>query len=332
MKISILMPVFNVKPFIGECLSSLDRSLSAYTGPVLNEIVIVDDASTDGSFEVVKQYSAHHDNVVIVRHDTNKGRSEARNSAMRVSSGEYIAWVDPDDKVDVEWFASISQVLERQEPDAIAFDWKSFSAEREKVWRYGIQRFGIKDSLSGYVSATKYVMDLLHAIHVFAVPWQRVVRKCMYDGLKHVAPREMDEDIVIAYEFLPRIKSVYYISKALYSYRDTRPNSSMNSRTIEGQIRKVEYFMRMMDSIDAKYLPALRYLILHTMRSTIRESYREGAAESVKTIAKRYRRYHRKWLLGVCMDRYVPIKRKIYTCIFAFPIFKFLINSIGRVT
>lgn len=92
--VSVIVPVYNVKDFLGECLESIIAQTYANL-----EIVVVDDGSTDGSGEVCDRY-AQEDARIKVIHQQNMGAAAARKTAVLSVSGEFICFVDADDVID----------------------------------------------------------------------------------------------------------------------------------------------------------------------------------------------------------------------------------------
>ncbi len=103
MKISIIIPVYKAEKYIERCV----RSLFEQTLDEL-EYIFVDDCSPDGSIAIIErliaEYPERKDNVHIITHEKNKGLSIARNSGSAMAKGEYIAYCDSDDWVDVHMY------------------------------------------------------------------------------------------------------------------------------------------------------------------------------------------------------------------------------------
>lgn len=92
MKISVIIPVYNVKPYLERCL----RSVLRQTYKDL-EIIMVDDGSTDGSGELADGLAASSPCISVI-HQNNQGLSGARNTGLRIASGEYVVFLDSDDE------------------------------------------------------------------------------------------------------------------------------------------------------------------------------------------------------------------------------------------
>ena len=91
MTISVVIPVYNVKPYLERCVKSVLSQTYRYL-----EIIIVDDGSTDGSGELCDQIAVKDERIVVI-HQENQGLSGARNTGILHSTGEYIMFLDSDD-------------------------------------------------------------------------------------------------------------------------------------------------------------------------------------------------------------------------------------------
>lgn len=97
-KISIIVPIFNVEKYLSRCLDSL---LNQTFKDI--EIILVNDGSTDSSLSICKKY-AEEDNRIHIINKENGGVSSARNEGIRISSGDYIGFVDPDDWIEIDMY------------------------------------------------------------------------------------------------------------------------------------------------------------------------------------------------------------------------------------
>ena len=119
-KLSILIPVYNVERYLRRCLDSVYKQL-----PKNCEVVIVDDGSTDGSGAICDEYGAKYASCTKVIHKENTGAYNTRNVAMDNAQGEYLWLIDPDDFITDGCLAKIMKVTEEYEkPDVVSFAYK----------------------------------------------------------------------------------------------------------------------------------------------------------------------------------------------------------------
>ena len=109
MKISIIIPVYNVESYIEDCVLSVQELQQEL------EIVLVDDGSTDESGRVCDKLALYDKRIVVI-HQKNKGLSGARNTGIRVSSGEYIIFLDADDFLDSSQTNEMLKKIKKEKP------------------------------------------------------------------------------------------------------------------------------------------------------------------------------------------------------------------------
>ena len=115
MKLSIIVPVYNVADYLPKCLDSLlaqDLPQNEY------EIIVVNDGSTDNSGNIAQQYADKYANITLIN-QANQGLSGARNTGIKCAKGDYIQFVDSDDYVDIHLFERLQHIIEQYDPDII---------------------------------------------------------------------------------------------------------------------------------------------------------------------------------------------------------------------
>lgn len=112
MKISIIIPVYNVAPYLRECLDSVLEPCRGVEG-VDVEAVCVDDGSTDGSGAILDEYAAKDSRVKVI-HQSNQGVSVARNVAIENATGEWIFCLDADDLLEPDFLTNAAKRIENQ--------------------------------------------------------------------------------------------------------------------------------------------------------------------------------------------------------------------------
>lgn len=113
MKLSFIIPLYNAEAYIGKCLDSiLDSDLDRRE----YEIIVIDDGSKDNGQAVVRQYAQKYDNIKLLVQE-NQGQSVARNYGIREAKGEYIWFIDSDDKMSPEIGDAYKRLVEYNEVD-----------------------------------------------------------------------------------------------------------------------------------------------------------------------------------------------------------------------
>lgn len=131
-KVSIVMPSFNCEDTLGYSVNSvMAQTYSNW------ELIIVDDASTDKTYDVAREIATRDARISVLRLDVNKGPAVARNCAIRISSGRYIAFLDSDDI----WYPSKLEVqIEFMKARGIYFSFASYRRRKLSGQILGVVR------------------------------------------------------------------------------------------------------------------------------------------------------------------------------------------------
>lgn len=111
-KISVIIPVYNVEPYIEECLQSVANQ--TMTEGV--ECIIIDDCGTDNSVKIVETFLKKYDGILafsFLHHDRNLGLSAARNTGIKAAKGDYVYFLDSDDTIDTNCIESMYSYIEK---------------------------------------------------------------------------------------------------------------------------------------------------------------------------------------------------------------------------
>ena len=127
--VSIVIPVYNAEKYLGECLDSILRQTLTDI-----EILCVDDGSTDGSPDVLRQY-AEKDQRIFVFGQSNKGVSAARNAALSHVSGRYVWFIDADDIIDTDACRLLFEKAEESGADMTLCFYRRDEDEKRPAWR-----------------------------------------------------------------------------------------------------------------------------------------------------------------------------------------------------
>lgn len=114
--LSVLIPVYNVEPYLRDCLDSVVRQSMKEL-----EIICVDDGSTDGSFQILKEYAQKDPRVKVIHKEKNEGLLLARKTAVNAASGAYFLFVDSDDYIGPDLCAFAEEITRTESADIIQF-------------------------------------------------------------------------------------------------------------------------------------------------------------------------------------------------------------------
>ncbi|MDO4511450.1 MAG: glycosyltransferase [Bacteroidales bacterium] len=120
MKLSIIVPCYNVERYLERCLLSLvhqDLDATQY------EVIVVDDGATDGSGAIADRFAAQYPQLKVIR-QKNQGVSGARNNGLMNSSGKYVFFVDSDDFIAENSLGYLLEIAEQHDLDTLAFNFK----------------------------------------------------------------------------------------------------------------------------------------------------------------------------------------------------------------
>ena len=124
MKLSIIIPVFNVEPYLHKCLlSCLEQDLSCED----YEIIIINDGSTDSSLLIAQDFAEQYNNIKVYS-QKNSGQSVARNRGLSLAKGEYIWYIDPDDWLESAILQKLYIEMSTNDLDCLWFKWRRIDA------------------------------------------------------------------------------------------------------------------------------------------------------------------------------------------------------------
>lgn len=236
-KVSVIIPVYNVEQYLGKCLDSLCKQTLKEI-----EIICIDDGSKDTSPKILDEY-AERDSRIKVIHQSNAGAGAARNRGIALASGEYIGFVDSDDIVYPTMYEElyrkacrcnadmvITGEIETATGDPICFPIENFKHESKIL---ALDRFNAVD----YPEVIK---------NVFL--WNRIFRRKFWleSCLQVPEGRRFAEDLLICTQTSVLAQYIGYVGGPLYWYRNERENSL--SDTLAKSAKKLDYIIAVKES------------------------------------------------------------------------------------
>ncbi|MCR5670834.1 MAG: glycosyltransferase [Butyrivibrio sp.] len=261
--ISVIVPVYNVEPYLMECLDSiLGQSFSSF------ELIIVDDGSTDGSPMICDTYKNTDERIKVI-HKENGGLSSARNAGLDIALGEYVCFIDSDDRIAPDFLEKLLDRINEKAAD-IAFcdvDFSRMKGACEKdVDVLNLTSKNAREWLYDH-NSREYVLMVITCNKLF--------RRALFEDLRYPEGR-LHEDEFMIWPLLNRAKRIVYISEKLYLYRDNEAGITSGSNRLN---------VRHLDVIDAYE---------ERIRGAMEEGDRAFACKSFKTALYKMARLYKE--------------------------------------
>ena len=196
--ISVIIPVFNVKPFLNEAVDSVIGQSFAHW-----EMILVDDGSTDGCSEICDSYAAKDSRIKVI-HQKNGGLSAARNTGLNLCKGEYISFLDSDDSFYPDMLSTALEALQKHDADIVEFN---ISVNSRQLFH---------TNEGSYSNRQAMIMQIEGKVSTAV--WNKFYRRELWDGIRFTEGRNY-EDLEVILPVLEKAKSIYVISEPLVSYR-----------------------------------------------------------------------------------------------------------------
>lgn len=238
-KISIIVPVYNVQEYLGNCIDSiLNQTFRDF------ELILVNDGSTDDSLEICKHYKDIDDRICIID-KKNGGLSSARNAGLDIAKGEYIGFVDSDDYIHPQMYELLYNQIIKNKADISMCEFKKVSEFNKK-------------ELSDKVILNQEVEILNNKEAVFklgengsvtyVIACNKLYKKSLFNNIKF-KEGIIHEDEYIIHRLLYQVNKLVYIKQELYFYLQ-REGSIMDKRL---GIDEVDYLLACSDRVRFFY-------------------------------------------------------------------------------
>ena len=242
-EISVIVPAYNVKNYIVDCLASIqNQSFPSF------EILVIDDGSTDGTAECVKAIADQDDRIKLIR-QSNTGVSAARNHGIQLSRGQFIAFVDADDLVKPDFLLHLHHAVQKADMAVIGVENIAPNHERS------IRRIMQPQKFTNAEDPFSLVRTFITGIWDFP-NWNKLYRKSIIDRHKvsFVEGLSMGEDKLFNIQYLLHSHSVNASPELGYGYR-MRPESVYRSASPKSKWIKHCHAMHATENMLATVLP-----------------------------------------------------------------------------
>lgn len=243
MDISIIIPVYNVEKYVRECLDSI----ISQTKTEGVECIIVDDCGSDKSMTIVNDIVTNYEgkiSFIILYQEENKGLSAARNKGIKVASGDYICFIDSDDKFSNNDSLKLFWDLVMKHKDVDVVQGNSYIEE--------INDFDVKKSrFPEFTSDSHWVSHAFSSLMMPESSWNKLVkRQLLINNSLYFKEGWIQEDTLWTYELHSYVKSVAFCFIPTYFYRYNSSGIMHGS----GNVREAEAFTKIFNKVYSELL------------------------------------------------------------------------------
>ena len=210
--ISVIIPVYNVKPYLNKCLDSVLNQTYRNL-----EILVIDDGSSDGSEKICDEY-ALRDTRIRVFHQTNAGQSSARNKGLEYATGEWIAFLDSDDWIEPTMYEKLLEAALQTGTDIV--ECLSRDCMLDQI------NSSIKCS-SGNITILS-LEDIIYGLYMQKIRfeiWNKLWRRQLIAQTRFICG-QISEEVHFDRILLLRAGKIAYVDEVLHNYLVFRPGNT----------------------------------------------------------------------------------------------------------
>lgn len=226
--VSVVIPVYNVQDYLDRCIQSvLKQTLKDI------EIILVDDGSPDGCPALCDAYVAKDERIKVI-HKTNAGLGMARNTGLAVATGEYVAFVDSDDFIEVNMYECLYKEALKYDADVVFSDVRFYRNGNVRI-RHDVDK---TLSVRGREAVCNYLLDYVapepecnRNVKYMMSVWRAIYRRDVIEqhNIRFLSERVVvSEDMPFNIDFLKYALCVVHSNKAFYNYCFNQESLSKN--------------------------------------------------------------------------------------------------------
>ena len=239
-KVSIVVPVYNVEPYVERCIKSLCGQEHKNL-----EIILIDDGSTDNSGNICDSWKEIDTRIKVV-HQKNGGLAAARNTGIEIATGDYICFVDSDDEVSPHYVSGMLKVALESEADIVKCQFQLFESEH--------CQFDVEAETIEVIDGREALRRMCTGLSVsYVTVWNKLYRGNLFSTIRYPEGK-IYEDEATVYKVYDLANKVVVTNRKLYGYFQ-RNGSITKSKITVDRVKlqqsifqeRVEYFRKKQD-------------------------------------------------------------------------------------
>ena len=220
-EISVVVPVYNVEDYLGECLDSIVNQTFSDL-----EIICVNDGSKDNSLEILKEYAEKDDRIIVIDQE-NGGHAVATNVGMDRATGKYLFLMDSDDKLKLDALELTYNAAEEKDVDFVLFQAINYDDEKDQF--YEAENYSM-NKVADFVGENVFSIDDIGELSfdIAVTPWTKLYNREFIEN-SHIRFAEglIFEDNIFFWEVLIQAERIYFLREHLFYRRWYESSSTM---------------------------------------------------------------------------------------------------------
>ena len=218
MKVSVIVPVYNTEKYLDKCLNSLvNQTLKDI------EIIVVNDGTKDNSQKIIDKFKKKYSNIKSYIKE-NGGLSSARNYGIEKSTGDYIAFLDSDDYVQLDMYEKLYLKAIESDFDVTVCDIKYIYEDKEVL---------VDSKLSNDIKTKKDIKKAM--VNIYPAVWNKLYKRSLFENKVMFKQGIWYEDVEFLYRLFPYINSIGVVKENLINYvqRDGAITKTFNDKVFD---------------------------------------------------------------------------------------------------
>lgn len=305
---SLIVPVYNVEKYLGRCLDSI--LLQDY---IDYEIICVNDGSTDGSLNILQEYSSKYKNIKVISQE-NQGLGAARNTGLKHIAGDFVWFIDSDDWIEEGSLQALNRFI-LQNPDNNIVIANAFRTN-EKGYKsnfYALSKFLRKNK---FVNTESYIKSLLY-YDSSPSAWLKVFKKNVIESYEF--SKGFFEDVPLIRIYHRANIKIGYLDKPLYNYfyREDSIMTKIDKRLLD-MFSQYDLVYNEYHNVR-EYKKGLTHLLYYWTGIQMEKVRDTGCSEIMIALQKEFKKRKSKVLPFAClMFSSLNFRRKIKLLLYKF--------------
>ena len=320
--LSIIIPMYNVEKYIETCIESLiNQDFDNY------EIIIIDNGSSDKSYEICKSYLSKNKNIKLISQESGEP-GKARNIGLNNATGKYIGFVDSDDYIYPHMFKKMIDIAERDMADIVICDFDKYYEDENKF-------VTVKNSLKENVIYNKEeILEYYFTRELEAFAWNKIYKRELFSNIRF-DEGIFYEDIYPTYRLIQKAKAIVKVDEPLYIYRQRKNNitssySDKKRTDLDSVVLRVSNDYRNSENFNDRLLEAFNISYMNLSLDLFIKKMNYSYKKIYKGFKEHYKNYCIPNLINVIFNRYISKEMKLRYLLFKFriiPIIKSIRNK-----